>query len=168
MRFAKEKLYELRERIRLEMVKDPDISIYQLQDILLPEYGRKFDKNFLAKLKRKVHRERAIRLNYITINDELAKIQDLIHCARPYLVDIVFNDDGRYKPRDIISAFRAVVWGEITLFDAMMNAGVFDRPQLPEKEKPLTPEQEELLKKAIDYATYRADEYTKSVEQNNQ
>lgn len=168
MRFSKEKLYELRERIRLEMVKDPNISIYQLQDILLPEYGRKFDKNFLAKLKRKIHRERAVRFNYVTVNEELAKIEDLIHCARPYLVDIIFNEEGKYNPREIISAFKAVVWGEMMLFDAMLNAGIFDRPQLPEKEKPLTPEQQELIKKAIDYANDRAGEYRKSVEQNNQ
>ncbi|HXK40689.1 MAG: hypothetical protein A3F15_01935 [Candidatus Wildermuthbacteria bacterium RIFCSPHIGHO2_12_FULL_40_12] len=151
MRFAKEKIHELKEKVRFEMVKNPHISILELQGILGYNYGHKFDKNFIGKLKRKVHRERAMRLNFVSLNEDIAVFEDLIRYGRQFLVDIVFNDDGKYTPMQIIAAFRNVIWAESTLIDMKLNCGTYQQVQhKTEKEKPLTPEQQENINRGLD------------------
>ena len=166
MKFADEKIYELKEKVRFEMVKNPHISILELQAILSHDYGHRFDKNFIGKLKRKVHRERALRFNSASLNEELAKLEDLIQEARKPLMDIIFDDEHKYKPREIINAIRTVIWADNMLLESMLNAGVFEKTNKSQKkERPLTPEEQDLIKRAIDYANERADRYTRENEQ---
>src|SRR3989344_6159471 len=139
MRFAKEKIHELKEKVRFEMVKDPHISIFALQGILRDTYHHNFDKNFIGKLKRKVHRERAVRYNFTSLNEELAKLEDLMNFGRQHLIDVLFDESGKYEPREIINAFRAVMWAAFTLFDAKLNSGIFNRPPATKKGSDLTP-----------------------------
>ncbi|OGN22452.1 MAG: hypothetical protein A2915_00910 [Candidatus Yanofskybacteria bacterium RIFCSPLOWO2_01_FULL_41_34] len=141
---------ELKNHIRFEMVKNPNVSILELQVVLRDTYHHNFDKNFIGKLKRKVHRERAVRYNFSSLNEELAKLEDLMHFGRQQLMDILFDESGKYKPSEIIYAFRAVMWGGFTLLEAKLNSGIFNRPQAPEKEKPLSPEQQEAINRGID------------------
>src|SRR3989344_2859315 len=128
MRFSKEKTHELKEKVRFEMVKNPHVSIVDLQQILSDYYGHRFDKNYVNKLK------------------------NLCNFARYELVGIVFNEEKKYKPSEIIAAFRTIFWAEVTLFEAKLNAGIFQKAkQNQTKEKPLTKEETELMNKALNY-----------------
>ncbi|OGN03278.1 MAG: hypothetical protein A2655_00410 [Candidatus Yanofskybacteria bacterium RIFCSPHIGHO2_01_FULL_43_42] len=152
MRFSKEKTHELKEKVRFEMVKNPHVSIVDLQQILSDYYGHRFDKNYVNKLKNKVHRERVLRLDFASLNEDLAKLEDLCNFARYELVGIVFNEEKKYKPSEIIAAFRTIFWAEVTLFEAKLNAGIFQKAkQNQTKEKPLTKEETELMNKALNY-----------------
>jgi len=154
MRFSKDKIHELKEKVRFEMVKNPNISILELQVVLRNDYGHRFDKNFIGKLKRKVHRERTIRLDFASVSEELAKLEDLYIYGKQELMKVIFNDDGKYKPSEIISAFKTVIWAGFTLFDAKLNAGIFDQTKRKqEREKPLTPEEQETVNRAISMVT---------------
>lgn len=157
MRFSHEKIKELKNHIRFEMVKDPNISIFALQAVLRDTYKHNFDKNFIAKLKRKVHRERAVRYNFASLQEELAKLEDLMNYGRQHLIDILFDESDKYTPVQKIMAFRTVMWAAFTLLDAKLNSGIFNRPT-QEKERPLTKEEDDLMRKALNYATGRAEQ----------
>lgn len=148
MRFAKEKTQELKEKIRFEMVKNPNVSILELQVILRDTYSHNFDKNFIGKLKRKVHRERTVRYDFASLNEEIAKLEDLIRYGRKQLINAVFNKES--KLREITNAFKTIAWGEFTLLDAKLNAGVFSRPQQSVKAEPISPEQRESINRGLD------------------
>ena len=168
MRFSKEKINELKAEIRIELVKSPDLSIMEIQEILCDNHSHKFDKNFVGKLKGKIHRERTHRYNSVTVFKELAKLEDLIRYGRQELVEVIFNKDDKYKPKEIINAFRTVIWAENMLLEAKLNAGIFGQARLrQEEETPLDPEQQDLLKRAIDHANERAGNFTKEHEQQN-
>ena len=153
MKFSAEKINELKAEIRTELVKKPDLSIMEIQEILCHNHGHKFDKNFIGKLKGKIHRERAYRYNSVTVFEELAKLEDLVRYGRQELVGVIFNKDDEHRPKEVINAFRTVIWAENMLLEAKLNAGVFDQAKLrQEKEKPLDPEQQDLIRRAIDHA----------------
>ena len=158
MRFSHEKIKELKNYIRFEMTRNPHVSIFDLQAILRDTYHHNFDKNFIGKLKRKVHRERAVRYDFISLNEELAKLEDLMNYGRQHLIDILFDESGKYTPAQKIVSFRSVMWAAFTLFDAKLNSGIFNRPRALEKERPLTKEEQEVLTKALNYATGRAEQ----------
>ena len=150
MRFSKEKIEELKQLVRIELVKNPSASIYTIQEELEKSCKHTFDKNFVAKLKRKVHRERAGLYNK-NIYYELAKLEDLIVYSKEVLMKIIFDEEDKYKARDIIKAVRAVMDMEFTLFDAMLNAGIFakNEERSKEKRKKLTQKDKELIDEAI-------------------
>ena len=156
MRFSHEKIKELKNHIRFEMVKDPHVSIIELQTILGDTYHHTFDKNFIGKLKRKVHRERSVRFDFASLNVALAELEDTMNLGRQHLIDILFDETDKFTPAQKIMAFRAVMWAAFTLLDAKLNSGIFNRP-IKEKERPLTKEEDELLRKALNYATDRAE-----------
>lgn len=159
MRFAKEKIHELKEKVRFEMVKNPHISILELQEILGDYYGHRFDKNFIAKLKRKVHRERALRLNFASLNNDVALFEELIRYGRQYLVDIVFNEQGKFTPMQIIAAFREIIKAESTLIEMKLNCGIYQQAKPKQvREEPLSAEEQEVLRRAIDFATGQAEQ----------
>jgi len=147
MRFSKDKIEELKEKVRVELVKNPNAGIYRIQNALQKAYGHIFDKNFVAKLKRKVHRERAGAWNQ-NIYTELGQLENIVICARPILADIVFDEDKNHKPSDRIKAFQAIMNMGFILFDAKRNAGIFEKRKEPETK--LTPDEVAELNKIIE------------------
>ena len=162
MRLSKEKNRELLEVIRKEMVKNPAVTIFDLQEVLNKEYSHAFDKNFIGKLKNKIHRERAHRINN-SIKYELALFEDMVDELCRILWEIVDNPDTNI--RDRIYAIREIWSAKNKLLDATLNAGVFEQDVAVKKEAQLTPEDEALIKQAISYATGRAEKFRAS--QNN-
>lgn len=148
--------------IRREMVKNPDITIFELQDILNQHYQHTFDKNFVGKLKNKIHRERANRLNK-TIGYELACLEDTINEITAILWEIIVNPNT--PNREKISAMRELRTARVMLLDAMFNSGIFER-QLGriKTDGKLTPEQEDIIKQAIDYAVGRGKQNVENVQ----
>src|SRR3989338_6544849 len=107
------------------MTRNPHVSILELQAIIGDTYHHTFDKNFIGKLKRKVHRERAVRYDFASLNVALAELEDLMNFGRQQLIDILFDESDKYTPAQKIISFRTVMWAAFTLFDAKLNSGIF-------------------------------------------
>jgi|SRR3989344_1557284 len=168
MRFAKEKIHELKEKVRFELTKDPNISIFALQAVLRDTYKHNFDKNFIAKLKRKVHRERALRLNFASLNYDIALFEELIRYGRQFLVDIVFNEQGKYTPMQVIAAFREIIRAEGILIEMKLNCGIYQKAKQNQvKEEPLTKEQNDLMKRALNFMYGQAGQSRMEISENN-
>lgn len=147
MRLSKEKNLELLEGVRRQMVRNPDVTIFKLQELLSKQYNHAFDKNFIGKLKNKVHRERTHRVNK-TIGYELAHLEDTINVITEILWEII--DSPQTAVREKISAIRELRSARSMLFEAMLNAGVFERQLGNLKiEKKLSPEEEAEMDKLL-------------------
>ncbi len=147
MRFSKDKIEEIKQLVRIELVKNPSASIYNIQEELKKSYHHTFDKNFLAGLKRKVHRERSNLFNE-NIYSELGQLQNIVRHAREVLLGIVFDEDDKHKPSEKIRAVQAIIYTETTLFYAKLNAGIYEKQR--KKEKKLTFKERAELDKFIE------------------
>lgn len=151
--FSSEKKLELLEAVRRELVRDPSASIYEIQDALNERYEHVFDKNFVAKLKNKVHRERARRTSN-SIEFELARLEDTCIALRQRLWEIV--DDEATPPHVVVSAMREIRSVSHTLLEAMFNAGVFERQLgIIKGEGKLSDEDQVLLERAMNHVRGR-------------
>lgn len=150
MRLGKEKTKEILGNVRREMVRNPDITIFELQDALNQRYQHTFDKNFIGKLKNKIHRERANRVSR-TIGYELACLEDTINENAKILWEVI--DSPKTSNREKMSAMRELRSAKIMLLDAMFNAGIFER-QIGKitKEEKFSAKDKELLIRAFDNA----------------
>lgn len=151
MRLSQEKNKEILESVRREMVVNPSVTIFELQDVLNQHYHHAFDKNFIGKLKNKIHRERAYRVNKRTVNYELALLEDTINETSKILWEIVNNPET--SSREKISAIRELRSAKSAFLEAMLNAGVFE-PQIGKikQEEELSPETQEGIRRALSYA----------------
>ncbi|OHB23137.1 MAG: hypothetical protein A2939_01940 [Parcubacteria group bacterium RIFCSPLOWO2_01_FULL_48_18] len=151
MRLSKEKTKEITEAVRREIVKNPDVTIFEVQHNLNLHYEHIFDKNFIGKLKNKIHGERSYRYNQITVQYELAKFEDTIQELCNPLWAILENPNA--SNRDVISATREIRSAKSMLLEAMFDSGIFERQlgRVKNNDK-FSPEDEELLKQAFDYA----------------
>ena len=156
MRLSKEKNRELLEVIRREMVKNPAATIFELQEALDKEYNHAFDKNFIGKLKNKIHRERAYRLHN-SIVYELALFEDTINELCRILWEIF--DNPNTNNREKISAIREIWSAKNRFLDAKLNAGIFRQQAEIKKDEELSPEDKALIKQAIGYATGRSEKF---------
>lgn len=149
MKYSEDKIAEIKERIRLELVKSPAISIVEIQSILSDNCGHIFDKNFIGKLKRKIHQERAYRYNSIDLHRVLAELEDAIKVLSRLLWKII--EDPESSNRDKISAIREIRSAKTMLLESLFNAGIFERKMGEMKLKTdLTPEQGQLLEEAVE------------------
>lgn len=147
MMYSSEKKLELLEAVRREMVIDPTVSIYSIQEALHEQYGHTFDKNFVAKIKNKVHRERASRTRN-SVAYELALLEDTSMQLKQKLWDIVENENTPAHVK--VSAIREIRSVSNTLLESMFNAGVFERQiGVIKGEGRLSEEDQVLLEKAI-------------------
>lgn len=150
MRLSKEKNNELLQSVRLEMVQNSSITIFELQDALETKYGRQFDKNFIAKLKNKIHRERALRISK-SIGYALATLEDTDNELCRRLWEIV--DKEHSSAFETISAIRAIWAISNSLLDTKFNSGIFEQQTgVVKEEKPLSEEQRKVIEKVWAYA----------------
>lgn len=149
--YSEERKQEHISQIRRILVIKPDSSILDIKEALAKRDRKplNLDKDYINKLVNKIRKERAKRLDHYTINKILAEFQDEIGELKRRLWIIITNPDSTEKNK--IAAVRELRTSSKDLFDKMFDAGVFKR-KLGELEigKKLTPEEEELLKKAID------------------
>lgn len=149
MRLSNEKSGELLEDVRREMVINPNVTIFEIQERLNEQHNRLFDKNFIAKPKNKVHRERRARVSN-SIAYELASLEDTINEPCAILWGIV--DDEKSSASVKIYAIRQILANRSLLFDAMLNAGVFERNLGRETvERKLTPEDNAFIAQALEW-----------------
>jgi len=149
MRVSKDRMNELLGVVRQQLVMNPNATIFEIQRAMELEYNRAFDKNFIARLKNKIHRERAVRVHK-SIEYELSCFEDLCNELCYSLWKII--DDEKTSHRDAIFATKVAFSIKFSLLEAKMNAGVFQKPTIGPREDRLSPEEEEKIKNAINFA----------------
>ena len=150
--YSEERTKEYMARIRLLLVKNPKISGLEVQRVLAAdlESPLQLDKNYVAKLIRKIHGERANRIDKLTLDVAIAKYEDEGDAARAELWAII-NDIG-VEIQHRINAIRALREISTEIFEKMFDAGVFERQLGKIKtENDLTPEQEAEVEQALNY-----------------
>lgn len=161
MKKTQEQTNEYLIRIRRMLVLNPTATIKAIADKM------ELDKDYVHKLVKKIRAERNYRLNYYTLNTVLAKFEDLISESDYRLWAIINNPESTKK--DVISALKELRQNQMALFDKMFDAGVFERNlgrvRINDK---LSPEDEAVLKKAMDYATEQARDTTDTPEADTQ
>ena len=142
MKLSKEKIEEVKKQIRRCLVEDSRASSQQIADKL------GYDRKFVWRLKKKIHEERAKRLDHYTVNKVLAEFQDEDYEFGKILWDIINNSESSIKEK--IMAIRELRNGNKELFDKMADAGIFIK-KLGEVEigKTLSDEEQDLITKAI-------------------
>lgn len=173
-RYSKEKQDEIIARIRSFLVRKPDLTIREVQDLLAGSHqSMKLDKNYVGKLLNKIRKERTVRLNNYTVNVTLAKFEDEAEDLKARFYAIVtdrgekqeiMDKDGKptgtfawvRKPpshRDVTNALKEIRQTSIALFDKMFDSGVFERQvgNIRVEDK-LSDEEEEKIKNAINFA----------------
>jgi hypothetical protein len=151
MRLSKEKTKELIEAVRREIVRNPNTTIQEIQQNLNIHYGHIFDKNFVGKLKNKIHRERFCRYNIITVKHEIAKFEDTIEELCNLLWKII--DDEQSTRRERINAIREIRSAKSVLLETMFDSGVFEvNEKIQKADEPLSLEELEKINRAIEFA----------------
>lgn len=151
MRLSENKTKELIEAVRREIVKNPNTTIQEIQQNLSVHYGHVFDKNFIGKLKNKIHKERFQRYDRVVVQYEIAKFEDTIEELCNLLWKIV--DDKESTQREIINAIREIRSAKSNLLEIKFESGILERDF--EKlivNKELSRESQDLIETALEYA----------------
>ena len=150
MRLSENKTKELIEAVRREIVKNPNATIMEIQQNLGIHYGHIFDKNFIGKLKNKIHKERFQRYNRIVVQYEIAKFEDTVEELCKQLWKII--DSEKSTPRERINAMREVRSAKSALLETMFESGIletgFSKPRI---EHQLSQEEKDLIAQALNY-----------------
>jgi len=135
MRLSEEQIGELTEAVRLEMITRPGITILEIKSRLYQKLGHSYDKNFICKLKNKIHRERITQLDRTTLSIELAKLQDAINLISDRCWEIINN--RKCSIRTKIKVIRELSNAQNVWINAYLNSGAagFIPQKRPKKSK---------------------------------
>lgn len=152
---------KIRRAIRDVLALDPLISVDALREALVKKNfktaaGNPLDWTYIAKLVRKVNREAVTEVSRQVTDERVAKIKERYRLAMDQLLKIAFyskelQEQGMPPPtyKERISAIREILKWDIAIFQAEMDAGVFERKlgtlEVERRSAPLPPE----LKAAI-------------------
>ena len=142
------------ERIRSLIVRKPDLSILEVQQLLKDNktHPLPLHKDYINKLLHKIRNERINRMNNRTVNFVLAEYEDEIISQKEKLWTIL--NDPNTTPSVKVSAIHEMREATKTIIEKMFDAGVFERQlgSLKAFAVQLNPDDEELIKKAIAHA----------------
>jgi hypothetical protein len=140
MKKSAEQEHQLKLAIRDEVAKNPVISVLQLQGALHKRgfktaEGNPLHWHYLAKLVRKLNRERAMAVDAQKINERLAITKEryrVIIEKMWKIIDYKFSyieSDGLYPPDadQIMKAANTIIKLDLAILKAEMDAGIFDR-----------------------------------------
>jgi len=157
MRFSKEKENEIKSMVRLLLVRQPNLSMLQVQDALAKQ-GLVFDRNYIGRVVKKIHDERSHRIDNQSLAREIAKFEDLYEALAHELWIMILDKTLKASERN--GAIRTLIDAHKSIFDKKFDAGIFEKQLGKLKvEETLSPEDEAIIKKAIDYATGRAKQF---------
>jgi hypothetical protein len=151
-KYSKERKDEHVAIVRSIMVRNPSITVRECQSVLASlKVPLVLDRNYVNKLMRNVHRDRAFRLNQKTLSDLLSKFEDETEEMKQKLWSIVL--DLNAVDKDKIAAMKELRQMSSTLIDRMFDAGVFERNLGKIKtESDLTKDEEIAISRALRYA----------------
>ncbi len=156
---------KIKRAIRDAIVIDPLISLVKLQDALYDKGYRTanntpLDKDYLAKLRRKIHRHAVESVNRQEVSSRIAEMKERYRLIYEQLIRIAYYSDDLRKEgipppsiRDRMQALKEIVRLDVALFGAEMDAGIFSRHlgtlEIDKRNKPLPVEARELIKQAM-------------------
>lgn len=147
-KYSKDKIAEISARVSRLMATNPNISGRKIAEQL------KYNHHFILKLMNKITRARAEEIKRVTVEEDLADLNDFIKTVIPVVSGIIF--DAGANDRDKISATRALVDAKLKMLNSKFDAGVFERQLGKLKtEDVLSEEEQDKIKNAIDYALKR-------------
>jgi hypothetical protein len=139
MRKSAEQEQKLKLAIRDVMGKNPLISVYALQKELKNKGFQTYEGNpiewhYLAKVVRKLNREKALAVDTQKVNERLAETKERYRVITDKLWKIIdwkieYVDEGIGMPQiqDVIRAANTIVKLDLAILKAEMDAGIFDR-----------------------------------------
>lgn len=123
---SEEKQKEYIALIRRLMVMNPSISILGIQSSLEnSKHNLRLDKDYINKLKNKIHKERETRYNNYTVKKVLAKYQDELEELKLRLWSITNDKDSTKQEK--IMAIRETRASSKDMIDRLFDAGIFTR-----------------------------------------
>lgn len=150
--------------VRDTIVIDPLISVAKLQDVLF-EKGYKtsndnpLDWDYVAKIRQKVHRQAIETADRQKVSERILEIKERYRLIFERLARIAFYDEepkeGVTPPsyKEQISALREIGKLDIAIFNAELDAGIFERHigtlEIEKRNKPLPPEMKAQMLKAF-------------------
>lgn len=147
--YSKQKEQEFTEMIRILRVRNPGISLREIQSGL-EQNGFHLHVDYINKLVHKLDQEKIHRVDQQTLNKEIADFEDLVKVLANELWKIILGKDS--TKREKTSAIKTLLDSRSDLFDKKFDAGIFERQLGKIKaEGVLTPEQKEMINKALDY-----------------
>jgi hypothetical protein len=151
--------------IRDAIVIDPLISVAKLQDALFEKGYRTtgnnpLDWDYVSKIRQKVHRQSVEAADRQKVNERIAEIKERYRLIFERLIRIAFYSDELKKEgvmppsyKDQISALREIGKLDIAIFNAELDAGIFERHigtlEIEKRSKPLPPELKAQMLKAF-------------------
>lgn len=158
--FSQTTIEKIKLEVRRLMVREPGISGRRIAELL------GYDRDFICKLKKKIDRELKMNLERSLIEDELSEFENIYKAMAIDMYAIITSNS---KDSDKIKAFEALMNGKERLIQQKMDAGYFTR-KLGEVgiKQTLTPEQNEILTRALNYATERANRASNRINQTGQ
>jgi len=129
--YSKERTDEYRERIRAILTRKPRVSLREIKEAL-SKGGLDLTINYINKLVKKIHRERAERINRYTVGTFLANYEDKLEDYKEILWSILQkritklkeSKDSDYVVTQIIKELRTI---DKDVFDKLFEAGVFEK-----------------------------------------
>lgn len=120
MMISKARKRELKSQIRSLLLKNPRIGSYEVSKQI-----EGVEQKFALRLMDEIRDENAIRIDKKKVKEELGRMEEEIYELKEKMTLIINKPDG--KDRDKVSAFRALVEAEKTLFLLQREAGIFDK-----------------------------------------
>jgi hypothetical protein len=121
--YAKEKQDELMEMIREILVIKPKASCEKIKAVLA-QNGVSLDKNYINKLKNKIHAERALRYNNAAVNEAIAQFDDFIKVMGKELLKIKKESTDEWARME---AVKLLVANYKALLNLQFDMGVFEK-----------------------------------------
>lgn len=112
------------EMIRVCLTIEPNASDLKLQEMLRKQ-DLSLDYQYIQKLRKKLKGERKYRINTQQVDERISDIRDKVSLAQQKLWEVLASD--RTTNKDKVSAAKAIADTEIKLFNAEMDAGIFER-----------------------------------------
>jgi len=165
MKFSPEKLEEIENQVRLELVRNPHISCRGLSKNL------GYNHKFLNFVKNKVHKETSQSITKESLQQEVGYFANLIQETNKILWEIINSETSNNSEK--ISAIKTLISAYALLFDKKVASGLLSDKPLPE-EKALSlleakTRVEEIISlgKRIDVLRGKINEEQKAIENKN-
>jgi hypothetical protein len=131
MRLSKEKIEQIKNEIKMCLVRNPKVSSREIAKIL------GYDFKFINRLKNEVHQEIAESISHQTLQEEIGKFEVIIEDLAMELWSIIV--DSQATNTEKINAIKTLVSNYSLLFDKKFTAGLLTYK--PAEEKKHTPEE---------------------------
>ncbi len=137
-------------KIRSLLAVDHQMSNREIEE-QLAQNGIVISEDFIAKLRKKVEQEKALRTDRMTLNHAIATVSDTMSETNRLAWQIALSPKS--EPRDKIAALRKIEKAHVDMFNILFDAGIFERKlgtlEHEIRNAPLSDEQKEAIRVAF-------------------